>query len=306
MFDFVKNLLKSNPAALLGSFKDSRIKLEDSKRSLLLKPNEKIIYGNFSVYLEERKVGRYVSGGSSVRIMKGVWLRASEGKYVSHSELAEIDSGSLFITSERLVFNGQFKNYAYTKNKIISVEPFKDAIRVGIQNRQKALTFLTDRPLLLGTAIYLLTGNEILKEDAKKQVINELKLNIISKLKAIEHYSHFNEKTFPENYEIFNLLNYCILSDINDYELAGCGLPKEIYRLKISLSKLTSLFKELSGIVKNFYEKNPKGSDEQLTSFIKSKLSQKNYDGEIIVRTIKEFYQSLSDLGLATFKLKSI
>ncbi len=100
-------------------------------------------------FLEERAVR--VSGGGAVRVVRGVYLSGSKSE--SHGELRTLDNGVLLLTNKRLIFNGDLRSTEYKLNKVISVEEYKDAVEIGVSNKQKVQIFVVDDPHKL--TIYL-------------------------------------------------------------------------------------------------------------------------------------------------------
>jgi hypothetical protein len=77
--------------------------------------------------VEEQVVSRGYKGGSqgvSVRIAKGVTYRvgANRGRLVSEKGMVRVATGSLCVTSKRLVFAGNTKSFALDWRKVVNVE----------------------------------------------------------------------------------------------------------------------------------------------------------------------------------------
>jgi hypothetical protein len=91
---------------------------------------------------EERVVSRHYEGGSSgvsFRVMKGVNFRvgAHRGNIVTEKADQAVSSGSLIITSERVIFQGDAKSFATKLSKIIDITPYHDGLRFSETSRQK-------------------------------------------------------------------------------------------------------------------------------------------------------------------------
>jgi len=105
---------------------------------ILLKRKEELILALPNIaLLEPRAVRR--GGGGSVRVAKGLYLRTFEAE--SHDELRELDRGTLTLTNKRLVFSGTQRSADISLGKIVSIEPYKDAIVVRKSGRQRAQYF---------------------------------------------------------------------------------------------------------------------------------------------------------------------
>ena len=113
---------------------------------IILKKNEKIILNADNIaLLEPRSVrathGTY--GGPSFRIAKGVYFRlgAFNAQSESHEELREIDRGSLTLTNKRLIFSGSKRTVSIDIRKIVSVNPYRDAITIRREGRERIQYF---------------------------------------------------------------------------------------------------------------------------------------------------------------------
>lgn len=86
-------------------------------------------------YYERRTVTRYVgrSHGASVRVAKGLYVRsgAFQGHPVKTDQVVQVDTGMVAITTNHIYFAGLAKSFRVNYNKIVSFEPFVDAL--GIQ-----------------------------------------------------------------------------------------------------------------------------------------------------------------------------
>src|SRR5439155_15276805 len=67
----------------------------------------------------------YAGYSTSIKVAKGVYLRS--GSYVpqrvTNEEMVQIDSGILYFTNKRLIFDGAKKNLTLTKKTILSIDP---------------------------------------------------------------------------------------------------------------------------------------------------------------------------------------
>ncbi|MHC5081215.1 MAG: SHOCT domain-containing protein [Planctomycetota bacterium] len=115
---------------------------ELSKLSILLMEGEKA-HGRIPdvELLEERAVSTWSGTSVGFRAMKGVYLRSSSGSGQSIPTLQKIDSGSLTLTSQRLVFKGTLRAREIPLSKIITLESFADGIAVGTKSAKKKVFF---------------------------------------------------------------------------------------------------------------------------------------------------------------------
>lgn len=86
-------------------------------------------------WYEERTVTRRVNYGgptARVKIMKGVYYRVgSMGvNRITSSEMKLINSGTLYLTNKRLIFDGIAKNTTIKLDKILSFIPYSDGIEI--------------------------------------------------------------------------------------------------------------------------------------------------------------------------------
>jgi hypothetical protein len=74
----------------------------------------------------------YAGVSTSFKVAKGVYIRS--GSYVpqrvTNEEMVYLDSGILYFTNKRLIFDGTKKNMTLTKKTILSIDPMRDAIEV--------------------------------------------------------------------------------------------------------------------------------------------------------------------------------
>ena len=103
---------------------------------------EHLIYVFPQVRYAEQHVRREVverSAGTSIRVMKGVSLRAgaSRGTPVERDKIVDRGPGIMAITNKHLYFNGQ-RSFRIRFDKIVSVEPMHDAVSVT-RDRASAL-----------------------------------------------------------------------------------------------------------------------------------------------------------------------
>jgi hypothetical protein len=103
--------------------------------------------------LEPRAVRNWRSnyGGPSFRIARGVSFRlgASAGTSESHDELRPLDTGTLALTNQRLIFVGSKRTTSVSLEKIIDLdtEGYSNWLRLNRQGKQKAECFQFDADL---------------------------------------------------------------------------------------------------------------------------------------------------------------
>ncbi len=121
----------------------AEVGLPGDESPILLKKDERLIY-NFPMVrlVEPRSVRTGGYRGTSVRVMKGVSVRLGGWEGESHEEMRTIDSGSLTITNKRLVFSGEKRTTNIRLDKIIQIEPYRDAIAVRRERKKRTEYFV--------------------------------------------------------------------------------------------------------------------------------------------------------------------
>lgn len=98
----------------------------------MLKPGEKA-YGAATASLLENKVVGYQAGtsGVSVRVAKGVTVRAGGMRGGSVKDWVTVAEGELVITDRRVVFAGDRKSFSIAFDDLLSVTPYSDGFAFG-------------------------------------------------------------------------------------------------------------------------------------------------------------------------------
>jgi hypothetical protein len=96
---------------------------------------ERCHFSSGAIWYERRTITksvRYAGIGGSLRIMKGLHYRS--GSYqvqrITQEETRQISSGTVYITSKRIVFHGQPKSGAIRFDSIVSFIPYADGIEI--------------------------------------------------------------------------------------------------------------------------------------------------------------------------------
>ncbi len=119
-------------AVLEGRVDEINVTVTDMALPFNFQKSEKLIFAcsaNYAKTVVEREF-RGGSLGASVRIAKGVYLRPSafRGKPVSKSSLRTVDSGVAGVTTKHLYFAGQTEKFRVRYDKIVTFEPYDDAL----------------------------------------------------------------------------------------------------------------------------------------------------------------------------------
>jgi len=122
---------------------------------ILLQPAERSFYCASSALYETRAVRYYQSGFAGFRVARGIWIGGSGGRSVSNQEWAKLDTGTLTVTNQRLVFDGAAQTRTIPLQRIVSVNSMCDSVEVSVENRQKSMVFEAANPLILSAIIRL-------------------------------------------------------------------------------------------------------------------------------------------------------
>lgn len=92
-----------------------------------------------------RRVGTY--GGPSVRVARGLYLRAGAGTShtVSSTAFEPTDVGTLYLTNVRAVFVGTAGSEVYAYDKMVTREAYADGVSFDMPNKDRVV-FITGSP----------------------------------------------------------------------------------------------------------------------------------------------------------------
>lgn len=131
--------------------------LQPIETSILLKKDEKGYLEESEITLKEtRMMSKRSGGGVGVRLFKGVYVGGYKGESRSHPELRGIDMGKLVLTNKRLIFDGKTENRIIELNKVLSIEPYLDAIEISTEDRAKSFFFFVKNPYVWITVFQIL------------------------------------------------------------------------------------------------------------------------------------------------------
>lgn len=119
--------------------------------AIVLKDGECAFFQEPSVLYESRSYRVFGGGGTRVA---GVYIGG--GASEAHERLRQIDSGTLILTNQRLVFDGQTQSRAVNVKDVISATPWSDAIEVSSSRRQKSQIYTVGNPLIWAPMIRLI------------------------------------------------------------------------------------------------------------------------------------------------------
>ncbi|MBU3200609.1 hypothetical protein LL037_21075 [Clostridium estertheticum] len=113
------------------------INLPEVKEQIILRKNEVCHCKCYAIRYETKMTMRHSKkhAGASVRIAKGFSVNIGGGKSREIKEEVESkDRGLLFITSKRIIFAGQKKNFTVTYPNLIVIEPFNHGFIFQTEN----------------------------------------------------------------------------------------------------------------------------------------------------------------------------
>lgn len=228
------------------------------------------------------------------------------GTSESHGELRKIDTGILYVTDKRFIFKGELKNYTYTIDKIVSVQPFKDAIQIGVEGRQKMLMFSTITPFLLGAAMQQLEEGSIKDSELLEYVTIELKMEIASFLKLIEGNNKITIDNFKEFAEVIGKISQCNEWITSEYSRIIKRVPHEIVQFNKKIKSVGMNLQKLSEeFEKQKLKKGTKISDEELENILKEIL-QTGKPSNKLNQALIEIGDSVNTLGIGEADIKKL
>jgi hypothetical protein len=136
---------------------------------VLLREGEVAILNESSQLMEAK--GTRIYGGLGTRI-KGI--RIGGGASQSFDSLSRIDSGTLTLTNQRIVFTGSMQSRLAELNKIVSLKGFSDAIEIASGKNSKSQVYVVNNPILWEGAIKLIIsgGFQVQQLENRKPLAN--------------------------------------------------------------------------------------------------------------------------------------
>ena len=140
----------------LSQLKEGTINVEviGGESPIILKRQEQLRVVLPSISLLEPRVvteGGGFYGGPTIRVAKGLSFRlgGATGRSESHEELRNVDQGVLTLTNQRLVFSGKKRTLNISLMSIVAMEPFKDALAVRREGKEKTQYFSGINPKMI-------------------------------------------------------------------------------------------------------------------------------------------------------------
>ena len=115
---------------------------------VVLGTDETALLSEPSKLIEARATRVYAGGGTRIR---GIYIGG--GQSTSVQSLKKLDSGTLTLTTKRLVFTGSMESRVVNIKDIVSVEPIADAIEISGGKKAKRQVYMVHNPVIWVTLI---------------------------------------------------------------------------------------------------------------------------------------------------------
>jgi hypothetical protein len=160
--------LGSEAMALLKQIEAGKFTPPDTP--LLLGMDETALLHEPSRLIEARATRVYAGGGTRVQ---GIYVGG--GQSTSVQSLKELDSGTLTLTTKRLVFTGTMESRVVNGKDIVSVEPLADAIEISTVRKAKRQVYLVRNPIVWATLLRTVIkgGISVLKKAPVAEEVRE-------------------------------------------------------------------------------------------------------------------------------------
>jgi hypothetical protein len=133
---------------------------------ILLHADERAHLQSSAILMEESRIRQY--SGVSVRIMKGVYCHVGQSQPLTSTSPA--DSGTLTVTSLRVVYTGAKRSIEILYPKLLAVSVFSDGVEFNVSNRKAAPLFKLQRKGLGQVIAAIVTAAvRITPDDAPKR-----------------------------------------------------------------------------------------------------------------------------------------
>ena len=119
--------------------------------------------------LYEMQAYRLHGGGIRLR---GVYIGGGSSK--SHERLRHMDCGRIILTTQRLIFDGQWETRMTNLNDIIWASPLEDGIEVSVSRNQKSQIYIVRNPLIWAKTIQMFASGKISVEQEEADQVTPL------------------------------------------------------------------------------------------------------------------------------------
>ena len=140
---------------------------------LVTAADEQALLDEPSKLIEARATRMYAGGGTR---LKGIYIGGGESS--SFQSLKELDSGTLTLTTKRLVFTGSMESRVVNIKDIVSIEPFgADAIAVSTGKRVKRQVYVVRNPIIWSTFIPTLIKGAVRPLTKSADISTDIRFN---------------------------------------------------------------------------------------------------------------------------------
>jgi len=140
--------------------------------NLMLEEKEKVLLEEASNLYEPRSVRNNQGSGARIRIVKGLSVGGWSGQSESHMEWRNLDTGTLSLTSQRLIFRGSKENRIIKLTKIISWQVTLDTVVITIDGKAKSISFPVRNPYIWASTFI------VMKSANDPEHLGDLKINV--------------------------------------------------------------------------------------------------------------------------------
>lgn len=146
------------PRLLVARINDGRLpELSPERAHVLVKKGEVVHLEAPAKLLKEVTARRGSYAGLSFRLARGVYFHTGQFRTAPRLELTlrEVDSGTLAVTSQRVVFRGQHQGVEVQYKRLLGVDFYRDGLRLVIAGRSSSPLFqlLPEQVLPIGACI---------------------------------------------------------------------------------------------------------------------------------------------------------
>lgn len=138
----------------LKSAAEGNVTFREPQTPIILRKNERavLVLHNIDLY-EPRAVRRTAGGygGPTIRVSKNLSFRMGALNAISESrdELRRIDTGTLTLTTRRMIFTGTKRTTNIDLRKVLAIQPYTNGIAVQRENKKRTEHFLNTEKTLL-------------------------------------------------------------------------------------------------------------------------------------------------------------
>jgi len=138
----------ASEAIALGKQLEAREFTPPDTLPLVLGTDEIALLHEPSKLIEARATRVYAGAGTSV---EGIYVGG--GQSTSVQGLTELDSGTLTLTTKRLILTGSMESRVVNVKDVLSVNPLADAIEISTVRKAKRQVYLVRNPIMWGSLL---------------------------------------------------------------------------------------------------------------------------------------------------------